>query len=178
MIGVEKNKVKVLPYDDIWKIEYKREELVLKQYLKGFKIRIEHIGSTSIIGLSAKPIIDIAVGVVRQDELPVIANKLAKKGYDILDTLESNEEILARKGEADCYTHYIHLTLVDSKYWNEFMYFKRYLLDHPDTLEEYRKLKETLYERYSTEKSKYTLEKRSFINKVLKKAYKLYNVQS
>ncbi len=177
MIGVEKNKVKVMPYDDIWKIEYKREELVLKQYLKGFKIRIEHIGSTSIIGLSAKPIIDIAVGVVRQDELHVIANKLAKKGYDILDTYDSNGEILARKGEADCYTHYIHLTLIDSKYWNEFMCFKRYLLEHPETLEEYRKLKETLYEKFSTEKSKYTSAKKSFINEVLQKAYKLYNVQ-
>lgn len=59
MIGLNKNLVTVYPYDPTWVMEYEKEEKILKKHLTGLDVKIEHVGSTSIPGLSAKPIIDI-----------------------------------------------------------------------------------------------------------------------
>ena len=69
MIGLDKNSVKVVPYDATWKDEFEKEKVILKNLLKDFDVRIEHVGSTSIPGLSAKPIIDIALGVKEEKTL-------------------------------------------------------------------------------------------------------------
>lgn len=61
-----------------------------------------------------------------------------------------------------------------SEYWNEFIYFKRYLLDHPESVKEYQKLKEELSVKYADERKKYTASKKEFISGILEKAYKMY----
>lgn len=176
MIGLNKNLVTVYPYDPTWADEYAKEEKILKQLLKDFDVRIEHVGSTSIPGLSAKPIIDIAIGSKTEEILFQVAKCLEDAGYDMLNAYEDRGEILARKGAPECRTHYIHIQLLGSEYWNEFVYFKKYLLDHPESVKEYQKLKEELSVKYADERKKYTAAKNEFITNILEKAYKMYHL--
>lgn len=176
MIGLDKNLVTVYPYDPTWPMEYKKEEKILNELLEDFDVRIEHVGSTSIPGLSAKPIIDIAVGAKTKEELFAVADRLGEAGYDMQDSYERKGEVLARKGAPECRTHYIHIQLLGSEYWNEFIYFKRYMLDHPESVKEYQKLKEELSVKYADERKKYTASKDEFISNILDKAYKMYRL--
>lgn len=176
MIGLNKNVVTVCPYDKSWPEEYEKEKKILENILKGFDFRIEHIGSTSIPGLSAKPIIDIAIAVKDEQTMIKIAEALGEAGYDMLNSLETKGEILARKGTPECRTHYIHIVKLGSVYWNEHIYFKQYLLDHEQTVREYEKLKCELSKKYANDRKKYTAAKDEFISAVLEKAYKMYNL--
>lgn len=155
---------------------FKRRK-ILKDLLKNFDIKIEHVGSTAIPNLSAKPIIDIAIGTKTEQDLFEIAKVLEKAGYDMLNSFSTKGEILARKGSLEKRTHYIHIQLIDSQYWKEFIYFKKYLLEHPKTVKQYQKLKEKLSETFANDRKKYTSEKHQFISNILKKAYKFYNVK-
>ena len=174
MIGLNKSSVEVYPYDAVWTLEFKKEKKILKKILKYFDVQIEHVGSTSIPGLSAKPIIDIAIGVKDEKTLFEIESIMAEAGYHISNDYETKGEILARKGPPECRTHYIHMQLIGSEYWDEFMYFKRYLLDHPEEIKVYENLKKELSCKYAEERKKYTAGKNEYISSILKKAYKLY----
>lgn len=176
MIGLDKSLVTVYPYDETWPMEYKKEEEILKRHLTNLNVRIEHVGSTSIPGLSAKPIIDIAIGAKSEENLFEVAKRLEDAGYDILNSYEEKGEVLARKGSPECRTHYIHIQLLGSEYWNEFMYFKRFMLDHPESVKEYQELKEELSVKYADERKKYTASKNEFISNILEQAYKMYKL--
>ena len=176
MIGLNKSLVTVYPYDETWPMEYQKEKEILKEHLQGLDVRIEHVGSTSIPGLSAKPIIDIALGVKEEKTLFEVAKVLENAGYDILDSYNTKGEILARKGSPENRTHYIHIEIVGSEYWNEFMYFKKYMLDNPDEVKKYQALKENLSKEFADERKMYTASKNEFITNILEKAYKTYNL--
>lgn len=174
MIGLHKSSVAVYPYDKSWPEEFEKEKKILKTILKDFDVEIEHVGSTSIPGLSAKPIIDIAIGAKDEQTLFKLESVMAEAGYDILNDYETKGEILARKGPPELRTHYIHMQLIGSEYWNEFMYFKRYLLDHPEEIKRYEQLKKDLSSKYANERKIYTAGKNEYISSILEKAYKLY----
>lgn len=86
------------------------------------------------------------------NDLFYVVNRLETAGYDILDSYEEKGEFLARKGIPECRTHYIHIELIGSTYWKEFIYFKRYLLDHPECVRDYQKLKEELSKKYADDR--------------------------
>lgn len=176
MIGLHPDKVVVVKYDKSWAEEYLKEEKLLKELLKEVNCKIEHVGSTSIPGLSAKPIIDIAVGTFSQDDIFEVAKILGNAGYDMLDEFEQKGEILARKGSKEHRTHYIHIQQVGSSYWNDFVYFKKYMLDNPEAVKEYEILKCELAEKYSNDRKLYTKSKHEFISNILEKSFKIYNL--
>lgn len=68
MIGLEKGKVILSEYDINWPLEFEKEKIVIQNTLTENEIRIEHIGSTSVENICAKPIIDILVGINHFDE--------------------------------------------------------------------------------------------------------------
>lgn len=177
MIGLNKTSVSIVPYDASWAAEFEKEKQILNVLLKDHEVKIEHVGSTSIKGLAAKPIIDIAVGVKNAETMLALEKLLATKGYDMLNSIQDKGEILARKGPGDCRTHYIHIVIENDEYWNEFIYFKKYLLEHPQYIKQYEKLKSDLSVKYASERKKYTASKNEFISRILKKAYKLYKVK-
>lgn len=176
MLGLNRELVKLYPYDPAWKEEYNNEEKILKELLNGFEFRIEHVGSTSIPGLSAKPIIDIAIGVTDESLLYKFADILGNAGYSVLNSMEEKGEILIQKGLPECRTHHIHMQKIGSTYWNNFVYFKQYMLDHPEKVKEYENLKTELARLYANERKKYTASKNDFISKVLEEAHKIYKL--
>lgn len=172
MLGVSSDKVKICPYDENWKIAYKKEKTTLLELLKGMEFQIEHVGSTSIDGLSAKPIIDIAIGTNNKQTIYEIAKILEENNYETRDSLDTKGEIFASKGNE----YYIHIQEIGSTYWNNFMYFKKYLLDHPESVKEYEKLKNDLAIVYKDDRKKYTASKNEFISKIIKQAKEIYKL--
>lgn len=75
------NKVTVVPYKEIWKMEFKKIKEELVSILSGYIISIEHVGSTSVEGLAAKPVIDIDIIIKDYNSFEIIKAKLASIGY-------------------------------------------------------------------------------------------------
>lgn len=172
MLGLHKDKVSLVPHSSNWHKEFEQEKERLKTILGNIAIAIEHIGSTSIPELSAKPIIDIAVGVKDIATLKTTIPLLTASGYDILDSIETKGEVLARKGTPDNRTHYIHVEILGDTYWNNHIMFRDFLLKHQEYVEAYEKLKKDLAIQFSDDRKKYTAAKNNFIQNVLKLAHK------
>lgn len=160
------------PYSNEWSEKYNKEAILIKQTLGDLIIDIKHIGSTSVPGLSAKPIIDIAVLAKSIDNVNVFTRVLEKIGYSYNPEMSSVERIFLRKGESPEY----HLSISESKYtyWTRQLLFRNYLRKYPEYREEYQKIKENCIRNLSTEDLKdlsrskeYSAQKGPFIQKVL-----------
>ena len=170
MLGLHKDKVHLAEYCSDWPIEFEKEKKILKMILGDFALAIEHVGSTSIPGLSAKPILDIAVAVKDIETLRALIPVLASAGYDVLDSIEDHGEVLARKGKPECRTHYIHVEVIGSEYWNNHILFRDYLLKHPAYVKKYEELKRNLEKEFQDDRKKYTATKKEFIQQVVELA--------
>ena len=170
MLGLNKDKVVLVPYDPTWAKEFEKEKKILKKILGKNALDIQHVGSTSIPGLSAKPIIDIAVAVENVSMLHKLISVLSLAGYDVKDSINELGEILARKGTPENRTHYIHIEIKNSVFWNNHILFRDYLLKHHEYVKEYEKLKKDVADKFGEERKLYTAAKNKFISSVLKLA--------
>ena len=167
MLGLHKDKVELVAYCKDWPQAFLQEKMLLQEILGEDALSIEHVGSTSIPGLSAKPILDIAVAVKDEKTLEKLIPVFQQNGYDVLDSIEKCGEILARKGMPNCRTHYIHVEVLNSTYWNNHILFRDYLLKYPKFAQQYENLKRSIADQYKNERKKYTAEKNAFIQHVL-----------
>ena len=175
MLGLHKDIVRLVPYDPEWVEDYKKEEKILRELIGDYVLDIQHVGSTSIPGLSAKPILDVAVAVKDENTLQKLIPILTDAGYDVKDSISDLGEVLARKGLPENRTHYIHIEVAGSEFWNNHILFRDYLIKHSDYVREYERLKTEVFEQYKNERKKYTLAKNEFISKVIEMA-KLENL--
>lgn len=160
--------VRLEEYNPKWKEMYNEEERLLKDLLKDNIIEIKHVGSTSIEGLCAKPVIDIMVTVEKLESVENFKHLFTLElGYDFKDDGGIGGEYLVRKGSEDARTHFIHIIEEKSERYENFVYFKEYLETHPEMLEEYKKLKEELCEKYSDDRKSYTASKNDFIQNII-----------
>ena len=162
-------------YSDEWVIKYNNEASLLKQTLGDLIIDIEHIGSTSIPGLSSKPIIDIAILTKSISYISIFTELLKKIRYDYKPEMSSEERIFLRKGEPIEY----HLSISESKftYWTRQILFRNYLRKYSKYRDEYQKLKEDAIKTVKKEdlgdiskSSEYASQKGPFILKILRLA--------
>ncbi len=171
-MGIEKGKVKLENYNNDWSNEFQKEKVELEKLLGNIAKSIEHIGSTAIIGIKAKPVIDIAIGVDNFQDFLDIQDKF--KDYTLKIDLD-NDEVLIKKGTEKNTTHFIHLMEITSKRYIESIIFRDYLNKYDNYKEEYQKLKEDLAIKYADDRPSYTKSKNSFINETLKLAWEEYN---
>ena len=175
MLGLHKDVVELVPYDYSWKDDYHNEELILRNLLGEYALDIQHVGSTAIPGISAKPILDIAVAVKDEETLLKLIPILSEAGYEVKDSISESGEILARKGPVESRTHYIHIEVHGSEYWNNHILFRDYLIKYPRYIAEYEKLKREVFQLYKDERKKYTAAKNEFIAKILSLAKDEFN---
>ncbi|MGC9934913.1 GrpB family protein [Priestia aryabhattai] len=169
MLGLERGLVKLEPYDYNWLILFDRERELLSSQLKGLIINIEHVGSTSIEGLFAKPIIDIAIGVSSLDKVIKIREKVKGIGYLEVPVSIDGKPVFAKNKENKI-THFLHIMIYNQDLWRDQISFRDYLRSFPDAKMEYVKLKEELAKKYLNDVVSYTNEKNKFIDNTLKKA--------
>ena len=148
--------VVVEPYNKIWASEFEKIKKELECSLKDLYISIEHVGSTSVQGLSAKPIIDIDVVIEDYSAFPEVVCRLLSIGY----THEGDQGIKDR--EAFKYTdkshlqrHHLYVCPKDSMELLRHITFRDYLRSHPEAVEKYGRVKEEAAKLYPDNIDKY-----------------------
>ena len=169
-LGVGRYDVILAPYTKEWADLYSKEKLLLQSALGGAALRIEHIGSTSVPGLLAKPILDILVGGSSMSMLADAMPRLEKLGYVRKPKASSPTHIFMAKGPEEARTHYLHMVRLDSLEWRRYTRFRDFLLRHPETRDEYAHLKAEWAQRYPHNRALYTHSKEEFVKKVLELA--------
>lgn len=174
-MSLKRGIVELVDYNEDWVNEYEREKETLVNVLKDDLIEIHHIGSTSIPGLKAKPVIDILAVIPNLEIINKIEEKL--KGYDYENRGHQGVEdrYFFAKGPEDARSHYVHFVEPKSNTYYNQIYFKKYLLEHPDYIKKYCDLKNELASKYADERPKYTQGKNEFITNVIRLAKEEYD---
>ncbi|MCD4819683.1 MAG: GrpB family protein [Candidatus Cloacimonetes bacterium] len=170
MIGLSSDMVVISKYSRKWKMFYEDEEILIKNNLKKLYFEIEHIGSTAIKDLDAKPIIDIMIGYFHKADLEKIINSLESIKYINKGEAGIPERIFLKKDVKDKTTHHIHLTEIESEFWSDHILFRDFLDSHENLKIEYQNLKYEFSDRYKNDREKYTESKSDFIQKIIAKA--------
>jgi GrpB-like predicted nucleotidyltransferase (UPF0157 family) len=176
-IGLRKGFVKVEKYNPKWQEEFIKEKENLKEIFGNVAKSIEHVGSTSIVGLSAKPIIDIAVGVDALEDINKVKDKILKFSHYTIKEDNAIGEILMRRGtpvkageiKPDYITHFIHIMEINGRKYKETISFRDYLMANNEVLREYENLKQKLAINYENDRKTYSKAKEEFIKSVLSK---------
>jgi GrpB-like predicted nucleotidyltransferase (UPF0157 family) len=166
-LGVKRNTVVLLPYDENWAAQFIIEQNVLAELFEIPFEKIEHIGSTAVPGLPAKPLLDIAVLIDDLDELDCEL-KLKAIGYiEKVGRLTGRQRVFVKEKE-EIVTHHLHLIEKGTEHWAEKIDFRDYLCQNETARLEYQRLKESLSTKYKDERRKYTEAKAEFIQKCIK----------
>lgn len=174
-MALKRGIVELEEYNSKWKEEYEKEEKVLKEVLKDRIIEIHHIGSTSVEGLKAKPVIDILVVINSLSEINEIEELLKDYDYSNRGQQGVSDRYFFAKGPEDARSHYVHFVEPNSATYYNQVYFKKYLIEHPEYIKKYCDLKSELAEKYADERPKYTQGKNEFITNVIKLAKEEYD---
>lgn len=174
-MGLKMGTVRLEKYNENWKREFEEEKKNLREIFQDIAINIEHIGSTSIENISAKPILDIAVAFKELSDFEKVKDYfINNKEYSVREE-NTPGEILVSKGTAECITHLIHIMKYDSERYKNTIIFRDYLKKNLEDKKEYEKLKQELAEKYNNNRKMYTASKHEFIQKILEKAKKQVN---
>ena len=168
MIGLKRGTVELLPHNPLWEDVAAETIKKLKSLLNDVAVDIQHVGSTSIQNICAKPIIDIAVGVNTLDSIKPYIELLKKNGI-IFRKEDVKEQLLFVIGdfEKEFRTHHIHVVEWNSIAWNNYINFRDYLNAFP----EYDDLKKKLALEFADNRGNYTAGKQEFIDRILKQAH-------
>ncbi|MFE4525503.1 GrpB family protein [Cytobacillus firmus] len=159
-------------YTSDWVKQFQEEREILKEIIGEKVIAIEHIGSTSVEGLGAKPILDIAIGVNDLEVVSEFIEPLKQIGYEFVYHKEFPERRFFRKGQWRAGTHHLHFYKFQGEHWNNQILFRNYLRNNPGVSKEYHQLKVDLAEKFQFDRVSYTENKAPFIQNVLQKAKK------
>ena len=162
--------ITVRPYDPNWPRRFEREHALLTVIFSGVEPVIEHIGSTAVPGLGAKPVIDIMLGVERLSEVEGRIPQLEAHGYEYVRNYETQlpERRYFRKPRVGSRAYHLHCVVRASDFWIRHIAFRDYLRSHPDAAAAYFALKQTLAA--ACTKEEYTEAKSPFIEAVLDRA--------
>lgn len=143
---------------------------LIKKYIGDLIIKIEHVGSTSIEGLSAKPIIDLDVVIENYDVLPEIIERLIKEGYEYQGNLGIlGREAFQRTNDDGDMKYHLYVCSKDGKGYLEHLAFRDYLRANTSAREEYQSLKIKLAQKYRSDIDNYCNKKTEFIKDILDK---------
>lgn len=158
------------PYDPLWPREYDAEADRIAKSCDEHELpfRLEHIGSTAIPGLSARPVIDIALGIPPDAQRPPYIAALRQLGYEHKGTQGVPGRDLLRRGTP--VSHRVHLVIWSSALWRDWVLFRDFLRASPDTAREYDALKRELAIAFADDPRKYSDAKGPFVKAVLRRA--------
>lgn len=169
LVGKEEQ-IHISTYDSTWPYRFEEEKKKIEKTLGLWIVGgVHHVGSTSVPGLSAKPIIDIMVGVKNLEEAKFCINLLATIQYQYFP-YKSEMMHWFCKPSLEHRTHHLYLMDPISKAWTERLAFRDYLRVHPETRQAYEILKIALAEKFRDDREAYTEAKTEFIQRTIQKA--------
>ncbi len=169
-VGLKRGTVVLEEHQSIWEESAEEAMDLLRAVLKEKICAIEHVGSTAVPSIKAKPIIDLAVAVEDLDDVLDKKEELERKVIYLRSV--SDEELLLVMGDLqkDTRSHHIHVVPFASKKWKDYLLFRDHLRKNREDAFRYEKLKEELCEKYAEDRASYTKGKEDFIHGILKKA--------
>lgn len=165
--------ITISDYDPTWPAQFEQERMRLHTALGSIVTTIEHVGSTAVPGLAAKPIIDVLVGVRNVGEARARSiETLEAVGYRYIAEYEAwlPGEMLFRKGIPGPWTHHAHVMESSSPRWEELVLVRDYLRTHSEVAEAYGSLKKALAVLFQDDIAGFREAKRPFLRAVMAKA--------
>ena len=177
MIGLKRGTVKLFNHEKEWELEAQRTISRLHKILGSVARDIQHVGSTSILAIKAKPIIDIAVAVDDFEDVLALETEMKNNGFYYRPNVNIKDQLLFASGSyydgtGDLQTHFNHVVLTNSMEWTNYINFRDYLNKMPTIAKEYEDLKTSIAVATPVDKGRerYLRGKHDFIVYALKKA--------
>ncbi len=168
MLGCERHLVRLVPYQSAWAELFQQEAQRLRAALGDHVVRIEHVGSTAVPGLDAKPILDIVVAVHDMADATLFEEALAPLGYlHKSDNDTPGRLYFVKRLPDDRSTHHVNITQLGTECWVEHVAFRDYLLAYPEAKAQYLALKRELARRHPADRQAYGEGKEAFIRGIL-----------
>ena len=177
MIGLKRGTVKLFNHEKGWELEAQITIFRLYKILGTVARDIQHVGSTSILAIKAKPIIDIVVAVDDFKDVLALESELGNDGFYYRPNVNIKDQLLFAcgsyyDGTGYLQTHFIHVVLTNSMEWTNYINFRDYLNKMPTVAKEYEDLKTSLAAATPVDKGRerYLRGKHDFIVYTLRKA--------
>lgn len=165
MTGLKRGTVSLSPHDPDWVRQAGDTIGILRCIFGDLAVDIQHIGSTAIEGIQAKPIIDIAVGVGSMEGLPL--ERLTARGFQERYNRFSSNLLYVLETDDKVRTHQVHILPYDSLQWHNYVDLRDYMNEFPEKAEEYEKLKLRLAEECNNVQTAYTDGKHDYMERTL-----------
>lgn len=168
MLGLERGTVRIVPYDPGWDAAFEHEKARLVRRIGALVLDIQHVGSTAVPGLVAKPILDIAVAVDSMDRVASLRPELVVLGYiDRGDSGDDGGHLFVKDVAPAVRSHHLHIVASADPQWCNYLAFRDRLRSDEDLRAEYARLKCSLARQFVGDRVAYTQGKHSFIRGVL-----------
>ncbi|MED4907449.1 GrpB family protein [Brevibacillus centrosporus] len=160
------SRIVIVEYEPEWVLLFEELRTFILPVVRDIIVSIEHVGSTSVPGLAAKPIIDIDVVVRTQEGVLSAIQGLASLGY----VHEGDLGVSGREAfipPSDVKWHHLYVCTYDNAEYKRHILFRDYLRSHPEEAKKYGELKLELAQKYVNDRIAYTEAKGQFVNRVL-----------
>jgi GrpB-like predicted nucleotidyltransferase (UPF0157 family) len=168
--------IRLVPYDSTWPLEFAAEAARIEVACEELPLKLEHVGSTSVPGLAAKPVIDILAGRPGNVSGHTYVAAFRQLGYEHKGSYGVPGRNYFRRGSPR--SHHVHLVSWSSALWRDHLLFRDYLRTHPDAAREYETIKRELAGMYLQDKERYTDAKGPFIRSIVRRAKELRTAMS
>ena len=171
MIGLKRGTVKLIEHQDEWRGEAEKAIESLKGLLAGVAVDIQHVGSTAVPSIHAKPILDVVVGVRKLEDILAYKAVLEQSGV-VFRGEDVKGQLLFVMGdfEKDVRTHHIHVVEWNGSAWKNYINFRDYLNAFPEKARMYDACKQRLASRFPDDRKRYTAGKQERIDCLLAEA--------
>ncbi len=161
--------VRIHDYDLRWPQDFEGEKAQILQIVGSPIVAVEHVGSTAVPGLGAKPIIDIMVGARSLEDAARCFGPLREIGYEYVPEYEAEmpDRRYFHKGPRAARTHHLHMVEFEGPFWRKHLVFRDFLRTHPDRARVYEGLKRELAARFVEDRVGYTEAKTKFIEEAI-----------
>ena len=167
-LGLESGVVRIVEWDARWPALFAAERRRIRDQCGGLTLRLEHVGGTSIPGMCAKPVLDIAAGRPREAPPDDFIAALERAGYEHRGERGVPGRLFFCRGQPRAY--HVHLVEDGGSLWRDYLAFRDYLRAHAEAARRFAVLKRVLAARFSRDREGYMMAKSSHVEEILRLA--------
>lgn len=167
LLGLERGRVRLAAYDSRWNLLFREMAIRVQDVLGDRILAIEHVGSTAVPGLSAKPILDMLVGIAEFEAGRAMVSDLVTLEFEYRPDEEIPDRHYFRKLAGNRRTHHLSLAEPNSRYYRRTLGFRDALREDQALAHAYQMLKVDLAKRYPQDRAGYLAGKTDFVLAVL-----------
>ncbi|MEW9265763.1 GrpB family protein [Kineococcus endophyticus] len=166
-LGLRDGEVRVVLHEEGWAREGRREAARVLAAGAPWVLRVEHVGSTAVPGLAAKPVVDLAVAVRDLADAEALAPSMAGLGYDFPGDVGIPDDLVFGRARG-FRTHLLHVVVDEGPRWRAYLGFREALRGSASLRAEYTALKSALAAAHGADRAAYTAAKAGFVERVLR----------